>query len=140
MKIILDANVFISAAYRGGNPARIIDRVESFSDTLFITDEIIAEVEDVFGRPKFNMSKETQQREITHIKRISTKITVTDSERITTGGSIDKTDNKYLECAAAANADYIITGDKHLLVLKEYKGVKIVKPAEYLDFVNGAAG
>jgi len=44
----------------------------------------------------------------------------------------DPTDNKVLECACECNADYIVTGDRHLLDLKEFRGIKIVRPAEFL--------
>jgi len=139
MVIVIDANIFVSASFWGGKPEVILKLVEKGKDTLFITDEIIAEVEDVFGRPKIPATEAEKRYKLQRIKRISRKITVPDSQLITTGGSRDKTDNKYLECAVAANADYIISGDKHLLELKEYSGVKIVTAAEYLDIINGAA-
>ncbi len=44
----------------------------------------------------------------------------------------DPKDNIILECAVAGNADYIVSGDKHLLDLKEFSGIKILKPAEFL--------
>jgi len=135
MVIVIDANIFISASFWGGKPGAILTRVRKKLDTLFITDEIIAEVEDVFGRPKIPATDAEKRYKLQRIIDISTKITVPDSERITTGGSRDETDNKYLECATAANADYIITGDKDLLVLKEYRQTKIVSAAEYLYII-----
>ena len=47
----------------------------------------------------------------------------------------DPKDNMIIECALNADADYIITGDKHLLKLKEYKGIKILTPKEFLELV-----
>jgi uncharacterized protein len=44
----------------------------------------------------------------------------------------DPADNKIIECAAAARSDYLVTGDKHLLVLGSYRGTQIVNPAEFL--------
>jgi predicted nucleic acid-binding protein len=44
----------------------------------------------------------------------------------------DETDNKILECARAANADLIVTGDKHLLSLKEFSGIGITRVAGFL--------
>jgi len=140
MVTVLDANIFVSASFWGRKPGIILERAENNKDTLFITDEIIAELETTFRKRRFKQPEAMKQSALQRIKLIGTKITVPDSERITTGGSRDETDNKYLECAAAANADYIITGDKDLLVLKEYRQTKIVSAAEYLDIVNGAAG
>jgi len=139
MVIVLDANIFVSASFWGGKPENILEMVESGYDTLCITDEIIAEIERVLKKRKFKQPEETKQIALRRIKLISRKIAVPDSQLITTGGSRDKTDDKYLECGIAANADYIISGDKHLLELKEYRGIKIVTAAEYLDIINGAA-
>ena len=140
MKIVLDANIFVSSFIGNGNPKAIVDMVSEGEDTLFITDEILAELERVFRKRKFRYSEEVIQHRMAIIKEIGTRITVADSERITTGGCRDKDDNKYLECAAAANADYIISGDIHLLEMKEYCGIKIVNAAEYLEILGDSAG
>jgi predicted nucleic acid-binding protein len=47
--------------------------------------------------------------------------------------AIDPDDNKVLEAALEANADFIVSGDKHLLNLKEFKGVRILTAKEFLD-------
>ena len=136
MKIVLDANIFVSAFLWGRNPNKIILRIDKRRDTLFITDEILAEADIVFRKRKFRLTEEDVEYYIRRIKEIGTKIKVADSERVTTGGCRDKTDNIYLECAVAAKADYVISGDIHLRELKEYWGIKIVNPAEYLEIVN----
>ena len=137
MKIVIDANIFVSAFLWGRNPNEIILRVDNRWDTLFITDEILAEADIVFRKRKFHLTEEEIEYYIRRIKEISTKIKVADSERVTDSGCRDKDDNRYLECAVAANADYIISGDIHLRELKEYRGIRIVNPAEYLEIVNG---
>ena len=137
MKIVLDANIFVSAFFWGGNPKKIFEMVADGEHTLFISDEILAEANRVFRKRKFHLTEEEVESNIQRIKRIGTKIKVTDTERVTTGGCRDKTDNRYLECAVAAKADYVISGDIHLRELKEYRGIKIVNPAEYLEIVNG---
>ncbi|MBI2232283.1 MAG: putative toxin-antitoxin system toxin component, PIN family [Candidatus Aenigmarchaeota archaeon] len=47
----------------------------------------------------------------------------------------DPDDDKIIECAVSCNADYIVTGDRHLLDLKEYKGIKIVTAKQFLELV-----
>ena len=47
----------------------------------------------------------------------------------------DKKDNKIIECAFDGKADYIVTGDPDLLILKEFKGIKIIKAKEFLENV-----
>lgn len=48
----------------------------------------------------------------------------------------DPDDNAILECAVASNSEYIITYDKHLLELKEFRGIKIVKPEEMFGIID----
>ena len=133
MKIVLDANIFISSFFWGGNPRSVLERVIKGIDELFITKEIIDEIEDVLWRPKFNVDKEEIIYFINSIEEIGNKIV---PQRRISGGSRDKSDNKYIECGVAANVDYIISGDIHLLELKEYENVKIVTAREYLELMN----
>ena len=44
----------------------------------------------------------------------------------------DLSDNRYLQCALAGEAQYIVSGDGHLLDLKEYRGIRILTPAEFV--------
>jgi putative PIN family toxin of toxin-antitoxin system len=57
VRLVLDTNIFISAFFWGGNPRRIVERINSGTDTLYITDEILGEVAQVLARPKFNVDK-----------------------------------------------------------------------------------
>jgi len=133
MKIVLDANIFISSFFWGGNPRLVFERVVTGTDELFISKEILDEIETVIGRPKFYADKEKIAYFIISIEEIGNKIIP--KNRIN-NGSRDKTDNKYLKCGISANVDYIISGDIHLLELKEYKKIKIVTAKNYLDIVN----
>ena len=133
MKIVLDANIFISSFFWGGNPRATVERIISGIDELYITNEILDEIEDVLKRPKFHADNDRINYFINSIEEIGSKITV---ENLVKNGSRDKGDNKYLECAIAANADYIISGDIHLLELKIYEGNKILSPRDYLSMVR----
>jgi uncharacterized protein len=133
MKIVLDANIFISSFFWGGNPRLILERVIEGIDELFITKEILDEIESVVGRPKFHTDKEKAAYFINSIEDIGNKIVP--KSRIN-NGSRDKTDNKYLECGISADVDYIISGDMDLLELKEYKKIKIVTAKDYLEIIK----
>ena len=129
MKIVIDANLFISAFFWQGNPKKVIDRVINKSDDLFISVDILNEITDVINRPKFKADKQKTENYISEIKNIANIVDI--SEQINL--SRDKKDNKYIDCAIAANADFIVSGDIHLLELKEYGKIKIVKAKDYLD-------
>ena len=133
MKIVLDANIFISSFFWGGNPKLIVERVISGSDELFITKEILDEIEDVVRRPKFHSDSDMIDYFINSIEEIGNKIT---PKKLETDGSRDSADNKYIECGVAANADYIISGDVHLLELKKYESLKIITAKDYLGIVK----
>lgn len=134
MKLVLDANIFISSFFWGGNPRIVLKRTIAKLDELFITKEILHEIEEVISRPKFHAGRNEIEYYIKSIEEISNKIIIRDKIK---KGSRDKKDNKYIECGIASNADYLVSGDIHLLELKRYADIKIVTAKEYLDIVNG---
>jgi len=133
MKIVLDANIFISSFFWGGNPEIIMKRIISGTDELYLSKEILDEIENVIKRPKFNADSDMVNYFINSIEEIGNKIT---PRKYIKNGSRDKSDNKYIECGVTAVADYIISGDIHLLELKQYAKIKIVTAREYLEIVK----
>ena len=128
MKVVVDANVFVSALLSGrGAPKQIIDlwREEAFE--LLTSAEILNEIERVLNYPKIaqlhKLSTAELQEFVTLLRDESTVITPTQRLAI----SPDESDNRYIECAVAGSADYLVTGDKqHLLPIGEYHGVPIL--------------
>ena len=111
----------------------VIERAINKSDDLLITREILDEIEGVLGRPKFHVGRDEIEYFIKSIEEIGSKII---PGRQIKHGSRDKTDDKYIECGIAGDADYIISGDSHLLEIKEYRNIKIVSAKEYLEIVQ----
>ena len=133
MKIVLDANIFISSFFWGGNQKEIVKRVITGIDELFITKEILDEIENVIRKPKFHADDDMISYFITSIEEIGNKVI---PKKLLINGSRDKTDNKYIEYGITANVEYIISGDIHLLELKKYENIKIVNAKNYLDIVR----
>jgi len=130
MKIVLDTNIFFSSFYWAGNPRKVFDRVTNGLDELFITNEILDEIMSVMNKKKYYKVNINDINEyIKIIESYSIKLSSNDVPEI----SRDLDDNKILQCAVDGNCDFIVTGDDDLLVLKEYKNIKIVKPKDYLD-------
>ena len=132
MTVVLDANIYISAFFWGGNPRAVLERVIKKQDELLVTEEILDEIKNVLTRPKFHTGINEIDFFIKSIEEIGNKI---DAKSKIKNGSRDKTDNKYIECAIAGKADYIISGDSHLLEMKKYRNIKIVSAREYLNAV-----
>ena len=129
MKVVLDTNIYISAVLFGGNCEEILRLATQRSFELIISKSIILEIEAVL-KEKFKWSKKQVSETLAYIKNISTLIKPNISISVI---KEDPSDNKIIECAIFVGANYIVTGDKnHLLPLKEYKGIKIVSPSEFL--------
>ncbi len=137
LKLILDTNTIVSAFFWEGNEAELLRKIEQDKARLYITSEILKEVEDVIKRPKFdgvmrkaNLTTDQIMQKIVSLSHlvIASKLNI----RVCR----DEKDNKFLECAESAKADYLISGDKDLLSLKEYKGIPIVRTWKILHLLE----
>lgn len=130
ISIVCDTNVLISAIIYGGNPERIILAAEKNEITIFISHAILFEVSRIL-RVKFGWQEFQIHEAISHLGKLCTIIKSSPRiNRIRT----DPSDNRILECAIAAKADYIVSGDKrHLLPIKKFRGIAIVSPATFLS-------
>lgn len=133
IRIVLDTNVLVSAVVFGGNPRRVIESILEGSVHLTLSREILDELEGVLCRKKFGISSQV-------IRKISNELEsicdiVMPKRRIAVMRS-DPYDNMVLERAVEAKADYIVSGDTHLLDLREFEGIKIVNPSRFLDIVT----
>lgn len=134
MKVVLDANVIVSAFISSrGAPRQIVDQWRAEAFQLLTSEAILLEVSRVLRYPKIaalHRLIETELREFLTLLREESAIVITTE---TLAVSPDETDNRYLECAVAGSADYLVTGDKrHLLPLTKYRGVWIVSPTTFL--------
>ena len=130
MKVVLDTNVLISAFYFEGNPKIVIKRAIEGIDILYISKEITEEIFDVMSRTKFKTDIIYIEHFIKSLEEIANTII---TKRNLKNISRDNDDNKILECALIAKVDYLITGDKDLLILKNLKTIKIISPDKYLN-------
>jgi putative PIN family toxin of toxin-antitoxin system len=108
----------------------VFDRITNGVDESYISDEILKEISAVMSSKKFNTNKREIEEYIEIIESYSVKVIPKNGiEEV----SRDKDDDKILQCGLEGNVDFIITGDKDLLVLKEYKNIKIITPKDYLE-------
>ncbi len=138
MRVVLDANILISAIIsRKGSPAQILVLWEQEMFDLIISPPVLAELERVIHYPRIRKRYNLPEEQVDQfIQLISTQAISVDPSIEITVIERDLTDNRYLECAVAGGASYIITGDSHLLELKEYKGIIILPPAGFLALVE----
>ena len=129
MRVVFDTNIFISAFVIPGSLAeKAILRIIEEEDSLLISKDIIDEVLSVLSL-KFSRDRE----ELSHVAVTLSELAelVKPAKRINL--LKDEPDNRILECAMHGKADLLVTGDKEILQLREYKGVKIISLKEYLE-------
>lgn len=133
-KAVFDTNVYVSAAAFGGK-LEILFRLSWSSHRqfkLYTSNEILKETVRVLASDKFQFTREEIADAVAAIIEAAdvvepkTKLSVVS----------DEPDNRILECAVKAKAEYIVSGDSHLLDLKEYKGIHILKPAQFLTLLE----
>ena len=128
MRVVLDANVYVSALISGrGSPARILAQWKDNRFDVVISPQILDELERVVRYPKIRERYAMSEQEIQGFLRDlrNQAITVVPSESVHVIEA-DAEDNRYLECAVAGRASVIVSGDRHLLALREYRGIQIL--------------
>ncbi|MCJ7728066.1 MAG: putative toxin-antitoxin system toxin component, PIN family [Actinobacteria bacterium] len=118
-----------------GNPRKIINLWKEEKIQLCISGEILEEYLEVLSRlglacePELKGLLNLFKKQVNILyKPILIKIEIIKD---------DPDDNKFIECAVTNKADYIISGDNHLLNLREYGNIKILSPKEFLNYFGG---
>ncbi|MCP8307789.1 MAG: putative toxin-antitoxin system toxin component, PIN family [archaeon] len=134
VKAVFDTNVLVSSLIRSGKPRHLWNKVIKGEVELIISREIFSEFNDVARRLKLRryVSLKHLRRFNLVLIRIGKIVEVrTHLPQITE----DPDDNMIIETALDGRADYIVSGDKHLLMLKEFKGIKIIDVEEMLKIL-----
>jgi putative PIN family toxin of toxin-antitoxin system len=131
MKIVLDTNIFISAFVFRGKAAAVFDHC-ALREELFVSQWILDELAQKM-RSKFNL----EERDILEMfSLIAEKSSLVQPNTPLPTVCRDADDNNILQLAESVQADYLITGDKDLLVLDTFQGTRIVAPAQFLDILE----
>lgn len=128
MRVVFDTNIFVSAFVIPGSRAEeAIRRIVEGRDMLVLSKPVVQELLATLSR-KFSRDREELARvavflaEIAELCRPREKITVLR----------DEPDNRILECAMAGKAEAVVTGDRAMLALRRYQGIRILSLKEYL--------
>ena len=129
-RVVFDTNVLVSATLSKGKPYTVLELAERGEVTSVTSPDIINELEDVLSRERLPFEREQVDEFVGKVLSASELVTPEmDLEAV----EDDPDDNKILKCAVTGDADYIISGDSHLLDIEEYRGVEILNPDEFLD-------
>lgn len=137
LKVVLDADVWISALIWGGRPAEIIKAAEDARIKIFASEEIVGEISQVLNYLK--LKKVYQAAGLRHEELVEATLRIVKFIEATERVAViveHPADDRYLECALAAGADYIISGDKHLLKIASYRKTRILSSSELLEILK----
>ena len=126
-RAVLDTNIFVSILKKG-RLRKIFDLWLDDCFVLVVSDEIVKEMFEVLSRPKFSFSS----GEIKELGDLIFEKAVVCEPQNRVYVCSDPTDNKFVECAVEGEADYLVSGDAHLRALREYQGIKIVSPSDFM--------
>ncbi len=134
IRVVLDTNIIVSATIlRKGHSAQVLDLWREEKIELAVSLPILEEMGKVLKRARIIRQQSMTQQDV------KTLIEGFRESGVLTSGRLDlevvredPEDDKFIICAVEAGADYIVSGDTHLLKLKEYQGIRIVPPREFL--------
>lgn len=132
VRVVIDSNVYISAFLFGGHAKTIINSVLQGKVHGFISLGIIDEVRGVIQRPKSGLSPEQALRFVEELHFMCELVSPEKRFQVIPD---DPDDDMVLDCAYAGNANFIISGDSHLLNLKAWKSIQILSPSEFVESV-----
>jgi len=133
MRVTVDTNTIVSGSLWYGPPRGVLKAAQDELIELFTTRELLAELEDVLGREKFSArlaAAELTVRDL--VRNYAFVANVVKAKAIEPIIIRDPDDDAVLACAAASQSDVIVSGDKDLLDLGIYNGIRILKAAELL--------
>jgi uncharacterized protein len=132
-KVVLDTNIFISALGWFGKPHEIFSKITMNELDLVVSPEQIEELKEVMNYDKFAFTDNQKSRFLSSVTQVATLVEISGKLKVI---EEDPDDDIVLETAAVGNADFIISGDEHLLKLEEYEGIKIVTAAEFVKLLR----
>lgn len=140
MRAVIDTNVLISGFIsRESYPAKLVDGWVEKRFEPVVSEEIIREYREVFARDRFSALGSVEER----LKLLGTLLSfehvvlVNPQEQICMVKD-DPGDDIFLECAAAGECEFIISGDQHLLKLKQYKNIKVITAKEFIELLKAS--
>lgn len=133
MKVVIDSNIFVMCANPLSRYYIIFQRLAEGAYTLCITTEVNFEYLEIFER-KFNKSKSALLSRFLHESIFTEKTEVFFKWDLIYS---DPDDNKYSDCYVAANADYLVTNDKHFDILKQtdFPKIKVVNIDDFIKII-----
>lgn len=125
--VTLDSNIYISTLIFGGKPLQILEMGLDGRADIAISDAILEETLGIL-RQKFGLEEERIRRSKAYIEAATRHVAPVETVDVVS----DEPDNRVLECARASSSEFVVSGDRHLLRIGNFEGVRIVTAADFL--------
>ncbi len=130
MRVVLDTNVFVSGVFFAGPPHEILKAWRNGRIQILISEEILKE----YHRVGEILSGEHPEVDLgPFIELLAKNAELTQPQQLPNPICDDPDDDKFFACALAGKSRLIISGDKHLLKVNSYKGIKVLRPRKFVD-------
>lgn len=137
IRVVYDTNVILSGFLWRGNEWQCMMKVEEGEVILFLNKEIISEIYEVARREKLaRLIKKAKFTPEELLRKITSMGEIVDITKKIDLLIEDIEDKKFIECAIAAQAHYIVSGDSHLLKLKRFEEIEIIGAKEFLSRIK----
>ena len=130
MRVVLDTNVFVSAVFFGGHPGRVLAAWRDGVLDVVVTEEIIGEYVRVGERLSERFPGVDLGPALDLIAAVAVLVA---PSPLPEPVCRDADDDKFLACALAAEARYVVSGDRDLLAVSPYRGVTVVRPRDFIE-------
>ena len=132
LKVVLDTYIYVSSIFWRGRPYDIIQKALGYNFSVFVSDDIIKELKKVLARD-FELNGTEIMQNVDYLMQFAEKIETSQKVDVMKD---DPDDNRVLECALASESDFVVTQDNHLLKLRDFDGIKIMNPKDFLETIN----
>lgn len=132
IRVVVDTNVLVSAFIAHGKPGELVIRLLE-EHKIILSRPLLAELTEVLAREKFHVRKAEVEGFLANLRKESKFVSSTSHFRVILE---DPDDDIIINTAYKGKAEYIVTGDRHLLALKNFKGIEIVSVAQMFCILN----
>lgn len=133
IRVVIDTNVLVSATFWTGTSFHILQLVEQGQLILILSKAILEEYDEIVHSDEIIQKPSYQEERIAAIKKVFELAMIVEPKQRIAAIKADPDDDKFLEAAVEGKATCIISQDKkHILPIKEFRGIKIVTPEEFL--------
>lgn len=131
LRVVYDTNIYISGIFWSGPPKRVLNLAREDTVDVFTSQSLMEELRDVLTHPRrpFRLNQDEVERVLTEVRRYVRVVIPTRTVTLCR----DKADNAVIECALAAEAQYIVTGDSDLRDVARFEDIEIVSVQRFLE-------